>query len=269
VKGPHPNPLPEGEGVILTGPEVLSPFGRGTRGIRVTIPTGFRLLRQPPRSAPYRRHAATSGFATTSTKGRTAPHGPNSLASSAVLYYNPRADDFGSCFGKGSEGRFIMRQFAGIVVRSLIIACVAASIGLGLNLASNKALPWIYVPPKELVLEGVRVKLIDEKEARRLFDIPETLFVDSRHQDDYRKGHVKGAIFLEPAEKEERFPVVQALLPENGLLILYCYGPECDMAEQVAGFLAQLGYKNMMIMTAGFRLWEKAGYPVEGKGDRG
>jgi len=116
-----------------------------------------------------------------------------------------------------------MRQFAGIVVRSLIIACVAASIGLGLNFVSDKALPWVYVPPKELVLHGVRVKLIDEKEARRLFDRPETVFVDNRHQEDYRKGHVKGAFFLDPAEKEKQFPVVQALLSENDVLILYCY----------------------------------------------
>jgi rhodanese-related sulfurtransferase len=35
------------------------------------------------------------------------------------------------------------------------------------------------------------------------------------------------------------------------------------MAEEVARFLAQLGYRKMTIMSAGYRAWEEAGYPVE------
>jgi rhodanese-related sulfurtransferase len=38
-------------------------------------------------------------------------------------------------------------------------------------------------------------------------------------------------------------------MPEDSRLILYCYGPQCDMAEEVAKFLVQLGYKKMMIMS--------------------
>ncbi len=107
--------------------------------------------------------------------------------------------------------------------------------------------------------------LIDEKQARALLEDPMTVFVDTRNENDFNQSHVKGAVYLNPHEKESLFPLAQPLMPENARLILYCYGPECEMAEQVAAFLADLGYRKMLIMSAGFRAWEKAGYPVEAR----
>jgi rhodanese-related sulfurtransferase len=159
-----------------------------------------------------------------------------------------------------------MKQLPGIVLRTLLLMFVGAAVGLGVNSVRPAGLPWIYVPPEELLVEGVKVRLVDEKEAVRFLDDPETVFVDSRKEEDYRERHVKSAVFLPEENVEERLITVQGLMPEDSRIILYCYGPECDMAEKVAGFLAQNGYKNMMIMTAGFRAWEKAGYPMEGKG---
>lgn len=155
-----------------------------------------------------------------------------------------------------------MRAFALIAVKALIIAVVASSVGLGLNALASKPLPWVYVPPKELDLAGVKVPLIDEKEAMKHFEVDGFIFIDTREDEAYSKGHVKGALLLPADQKEERFPEVQPILPEESSLILYCYGPECEMAEKVGLFLAQLGYKHMMIMSAGFPEWKKAGYPV-------
>jgi rhodanese-related sulfurtransferase len=152
---------------------------------------------------------------------------------------------------------------SGILLRAILIAIGASAVGLGVNAVSGRMLPWVYVPPKHVVLSGVMVPLINEKEARRFLVDTGTVFVDTRLEKDYAKSHIRGAVFLQPADKEERFPAVQPFLPEYARLVLYCYGPECPMAEEVALFLAQLGYKDMMIMTAGFRNWDKAGYPIE------
>jgi rhodanese-related sulfurtransferase len=160
-----------------------------------------------------------------------------------------------------------MKKYIGIVLRAVIIAVLASAVGLGLNLVSSSPMPWAYVPPNEVELTGgVKAVLIDEKEARKHLEEEGTIFIDSRHKDDYDKEHVKGALFLSPDTKEEQFPAVQPLMPEDSRLILYCYGPQCDMAEEVAKFLVQLGYKKMMIMSAGFKAWKQAEYPVEGNG---
>jgi rhodanese-related sulfurtransferase len=162
-----------------------------------------------------------------------------------------------------------MKGVIGNVIRALLIAGVWGLVGVAVNVLSAKTIPWVYEPPKSLDLKGVKVPLIDEKQAKELFDNPETVFVDSRKQEDYAKSHVKGSIFLPPEGAEELFSSVEPLLPLDYRIVLYCYGPECDMAEHVAMFLARMGYKNLSIMSSGFAAWEQAGYPVEGSIDRG
>lgn len=155
-----------------------------------------------------------------------------------------------------------MRIIGRTVLRALMMLMAWASVGLGVNLVSPDAVPLAYMPPKMVALSRVKVLLVDEKEARRHYGNSETIFVDSRNREDFDEIHVKGAVYLGPKDVEEHFPAVQAFLPEESGIVLYCYGPECDMAEEVAGFLAQMGYKNLMIMSAGFYVWKRAGYPV-------
>ena len=162
-----------------------------------------------------------------------------------------------------------MKALGSLVIRALIIAVAASCIGLGMNLASGRNLPWIYVPPDQIDIKGLKVPLLNEKEAHRLFDNPDTVFVDTREPDDYAKRHVRGAVLLTPEGMERRFLAVEPLLPRTSRLILYCYGPECDMAEKVAEFLVDLEYSNLAIMSAGFPAWRKAGYHIDqsSKGD--
>ena len=158
-----------------------------------------------------------------------------------------------------------MKHFAGIAARALVLLVILSSIGLALNVVSSKSIPWIYEPPAELEISGIKVPLWDEKKAFTYLDDPATTFVDTRKAEDYGEGHVKGALSLPRGEQEDRFPLVQPLLPEENRVILYCYGPECEDAERVAGFLVQLGYKDLAIMSPGFPQWKKAGYPVSSR----
>jgi len=156
-----------------------------------------------------------------------------------------------------------MKSIADIVLRAVIIVVVTSLTGVGLNLAASRPLPLIYTAPTELTLQGVKVPLLDAKQARKLFDDGQAIFLDTRGKEDYLQSHVKGALLLPDKTKEEHFPQVQPLLPEESKIVLYCHGPDCEMAEHVAGFLVQWGYKNLTIMTSGFPAWEEAGYPVE------
>jgi rhodanese-related sulfurtransferase len=161
-----------------------------------------------------------------------------------------------------------MKQLLGIAFRAILLLIVFSVIGLGVNLLSSKPLPWVYVPPTEVEVDGLKVRLIGEKEALRFLQDPSTIFVDTRKQEHYAERHVKGAVSLPANDVEERFPLVQPLLPEESRLVLYCYGPECEDAERVADFLAPMNYRNMVIMSSGFPGWEEAGYPVEGSGGK-
>lgn len=157
----------------------------------------------------------------------------------------------------------VIKQCFGIAVRGLVLLLFFGSIGPALNLFAAKPVPWLYVQPTEIVVQGVKVPLVDEILAKKLFDEPATVFVDARQREHYDEGHVKRAVLMPPKEKEERFVMVQPLLPDDCRIVLYCYGPDCDAAEHVAHFLAQMGYKQMFIMSSGFSAWERAGFPVD------
>lgn len=157
-----------------------------------------------------------------------------------------------------------MKKFVRILIRALIIAVIASAIGLSVNFISPKGIPLIYVRPQEKVIAGVKVPLVDAKTAYGHFKEVTTKFVDTRTEEEFEEAHVKGAICLPTEEITEMYPEVQPLLERDALLILYCHGPDCDLAEQAAEFLAQLGYKKMLIMVSGFPAWKAAGYPVEG-----
>ena len=114
-----------------------------------------------------------------------------------------------------------MKEYILILLRAALILVCASLVGLGVNLISPKSLPWEYVPPKEVDVRGVKVPLIDEQAAFGFFGSEETVFVDTRKKEDYSERHVKGAIFITPEEKEDQFPMVQPLLPEDARVILY------------------------------------------------
>lgn len=156
-----------------------------------------------------------------------------------------------------------MREFGAIFIRAVLIAVAASLLGLGVNLVSPKGVPWIYVRPDKIEVDGVTIPIISEEKALGFLDDGQTIFLDTRNSEDYAESHIKGAISLPDTKKEERFPVVESLLPKDERIILYCTGPECHMAENVAVFLAKLGFQNLMLMPGGIEGWEKAGHPLE------
>lgn len=156
-----------------------------------------------------------------------------------------------------------MTGFFKLCLKALVILAFFSAIGLMVNNFSTRGIPLIYVPPPEIEIGGISVPLIDEKHAYRYLNEPGYVFVDTRHAEHFNEGHVVGSIFLPPEEIQDRFMEAQPFLMENDTLILYCYGPDCDMAERVVEFLIQMGYRNFMIMVSGFPAWKSAGQPIE------
>jgi rhodanese-related sulfurtransferase len=171
-------------------------------------------------------------------------------------------------YGVSVEGVPAMKVMYSAVLLALVIAGVWCAGGVCVLSIPAKPSAWIYESPESLNLEGVKVQLIDEKLARALLGSSDTVFLDSRKLQDYAKSHVKGSIFLSADELPLRFVTSGSLPAQVSRIVVYCCGPECDMAERTAGVLIRMGYKNLTIMKAGFVAWEKAGYPVETAPDK-
>lgn len=150
-----------------------------------------------------------------------------------------------------------------LILKAAMIASACLIIGLGSNLIRARHIPWFYAQASEITVSGQKIPFVTIEEAENLINDPLAVFIDTREEKDYMLGHVSGALFLSPEEKENRFPGIEPLITPNMKLILYCYGPECDMAEKVSAFLINFGYTNIVIMNEGYAAWEKKGLATE------
>jgi rhodanese-related sulfurtransferase len=89
-------------------------------------------------------------------------------------------------------------------------------------------------------------------------DVDFTL-LDVRSRAAYDAGHVPGAVSLPYAEIDA--PTLDAL--DDGLLVVYCWGPGCNAAQQAGARIGALG-RPVKEMLGGWEYYVREGWAVEG-----
>lgn len=86
------------------------------------------------------------------------------------------------------------------------------------------------------------------------------IFLDVRSEDEYKGGHIKGAVFISIAELKGRL----GELPEGRPIIAYCNGSTCGRSERAAEILVENGFSEVYNMAGrGIDEWIEKGYPSE------
>ncbi len=85
----------------------------------------------------------------------------------------------------------------------------------------------------------------------------EVLVVDVRPPEEYRAGHIPGALSLPLEALERRL----ASLPRDREIVAYCRGPYCVMALEAVARLRERGLRARRLED-GFPEWQAAGLPV-------
>jgi rhodanese-related sulfurtransferase len=94
-------------------------------------------------------------------------------------------------------------------------------------------------------------------ELERMLSQKQTLVVvDVREEEDYRQGHIPGAINLQ--ESKWGNPTG---LDKNKQNVVYCYSHVCHLGAKAAKHLAQAGYP-VMEMDGGWASWQEHGLPT-------
>ena len=125
-----------------------------------------------------------------------------------------------------------------------------------------------YFTPR--VLEGV--KIVSADEVAELMRKGVALY-DTRSEQDYREGHIKGAKFLPYKEKsakevgfdfsKDAFDVARAAADKATPVIFACNGAECWKSYKSCVAAVKAGYKQVYWFRGGFPEWISRGYPVE------
>ncbi|MEX1182312.1 MAG: metalloregulator ArsR/SmtB family transcription factor [Gemmatimonadota bacterium] len=102
---------------------------------------------------------------------------------------------------------------------------------------------------------------IDSVELLRRLEAGEVTLLDVRPPDEYRAGHIPGAVSMPVKELERRL----AEIPQDRPVIAYCRGPFCVFAVEAVERLRQHGYAARR-MEHGIGEWRLAGQPVSTTG---
>ncbi len=117
-------------------------------------------------------------------------------------------------------------------------------------------------PPMSVASGEVPPAMIDIAEAQSLFESGNALFVDSRHEFDFKMGHIKGSVNLPLKDYDTRRDFLTTL-PKDKVLITYCDGAECNSSIDLASKLHQAGFSGVRIFFGGWSEWTSHNLPTE------
>ncbi len=140
---------------------------------------------------------------------------------------------------------------------------VGAALGLIYTAATEKGLFARTSPASPSSGLGANApQMISGEEVWSLFQTGSALFVDSRHDFDFKAGHIKGAVSV-PLKDFDSTKSLLKDVAKDRLMVIYCDGAECNSSIELAVRLAKEGYKNVRISFGGWREWVDANHPTE------
>ena len=99
---------------------------------------------------------------------------------------------------------------------------------------------------------------IGPEELRQRLEAGEVTVLDVRPADEYRAGHIPGAVSMPVQELERRLVEI----PRHRPVVAYCRGPYCVLAVEAVDALRRHGFTALR-MEAGVPEWRLAGHPVD------
>lgn len=146
---------------------------------------------------------------------------------------------------------------------------LGAVLGMGANLLRGPdrgGIPWItdWSETLEAKAEALGLRLVSLEEANQWAQDGSRLFLDARPAQEYREGHIPGAMSLPFQQLNAAFPEIQLFLTPELPVVCYCSGEDCEDSLLLGEFLIQQGYTNVFLFEGGMNQWRAAGLMEEG-----
>ena len=105
--------------------------------------------------------------------------------------------------------------------------------------------------------------IISLADAAKLFTEKAAVFIDARSNEDFRKGHIKGAKSLPWQDVDQRFIEIAEDISPDATIITYCDGETCELSHDLALFLIDMGFKDVRVLVNGWSVWQETSLSVE------
>jgi len=113
-------------------------------------------------------------------------------------------------------------------------------------------------------LDGDTFDKVTRHELIERVERKDVLVLDVRPADEFRAGHIAGALSVPLEELDERL----SALPAEAEIVAYCRGPYCLLASRALELLRAHGFRSRRLED-GFPEWRLAGLPVAVEGAEG
>jgi len=123
---------------------------------------------------------------------------------------------------------------------------------------ANCQLAELQVLVSDLAKQRNALGRVDPPTLKTLLERDAAVVADVRPQAEYDAGHVRGAISIPLEQLAQRLRD----LPTDKIIVLYCRGPHCLLADDAQRTLAAQGIRSLR-MDEGVPEWDSAGLPVD------
>ena len=108
---------------------------------------------------------------------------------------------------------------------------------------------------------GDNGQIVGIETAKELFDRG-VLFVDVRNPDDYKNGHIPGAIHVDVRDSTFEAKFVE-VAKKNQEIVIYCKGSSCSRSPLAISKAKSLGFEKLYYFKSGCPGWKYAEYSIE------
>ena len=108
---------------------------------------------------------------------------------------------------------------------------------------------------------GDNGQIVGIETAKELFDRG-VLFVDVRNPDDYKNGHIPGAIHVDVRDSTFEAKFVEVAKKDQEIVI-YCKGSSCSRSPLAISKAKSLGFEKLYYFKSGYPGWKYAGHSIE------
>lgn len=146
------------------------------------------------------------------------------------------------------------------VREGVVLTLVALALGLFYNAVAGKGIFGRPRPAAAVPYAGTAPEIIPVETAINLHTNGGALFVDSRHEFDFRLGHIPDAICVPLKESDQ---IIAGLsVAKDRAIVVYCDGAECNSSLEVGAKFSSAGYSKVYVFFAGWSAWQASGQPT-------
>jgi rhodanese-related sulfurtransferase len=146
---------------------------------------------------------------------------------------------------------------------AMLIVLASILLGFAYTFVMKKG---FFSPPPPIAETKAEVApvFISYEEAKAMFDANSALFVDARHEFDYKLGHIPKAINV-PLKDFELSKSPLANTAKDKVIVTYCDGAECNSSIELAKKLSAAGFTNVKMFFGGWNEWQSHHLQTETK----